>query len=154
MDKPKYVLVTYIRTTPEKLWQALTDPAFTLKYFFTTSIESTWKPGAKWKGVSGGKVVISGEVIEFDPPRKLVQTFVGDSKPEAYVGGASRLTYDIEPVGDSCKLTIIHEADKANPKMLDDVSNGWPLIIASLKSLLETGQPLEATNKVAGCGQR
>ena len=153
MDKPKYVLVTYIRTTPEKLWQALTDPAFTLKYFFTTSIESTWKPGAKWKGTSGGKVVISGEIIESNPPRKLVQTFVGNHSPENYVDGPSRVTYDIEPVADSCKLTITHEADKANPKMLNDVGNGWPLIIASLKSFLETGQPLEATNMVAGCGK-
>lgn len=150
MEKPQFVYVTYIRTTPEKLWQALTDPEFTQKYFCSTRHESEWKKGASWKMIAAdGAVSDSGEVLEIEPQRRLVLKWRNEFRPELRDEGYSRMTYELEQQGDMVKLTVMHQCDKAG-KFLAAVSNGWPMILASLKSMLETGEPLEATRKSCG----
>src|SRR5207249_792356 len=137
-----------IRTTPQKLWQALTDPAFTRQYWCATSQESEWKPGAAWRIMKpDGKVADSGEVVEIEPERRLVLKWRNEFVPELRAEGYSRMTYDLEPMGESVKLTVIHEMDKPDSKFIGAVSNGWPHILASLKSLLETGESLVETRQ-------
>jgi uncharacterized protein YndB with AHSA1/START domain len=146
MPGSKFVYVTYIRTTPERLWQALTDPEFTRRYWCETRHESEWKRGAAWRVlIPDGRVADSGEVLEIEPHRRLVLKWRNQFKPELHAEGDSRLTYELEPVGESVKLTIVHEMDKPGSKLIEAVSGGWPHILASLKSLLETGEPLEET---------
>lgn len=98
-----------------------------------------------------GKPIISGEIIAIDQPRKLVFTWLNETNPEIKAEGHSRVTYDLEPQGASVKLTIRHEMDKPGSKLLPTVSGGWPLVLASLKSLIETGEPLEATTRWVPC---
>jgi uncharacterized protein YndB with AHSA1/START domain len=146
MYKPKFVYVTYIRTTPEKLWRALIEPEFTRQFWVGTWQDCNWQKGESWRlMIPDGRVGDSGEVLEIDPPRKLVLSWRNEFKPELRDEGLSRLSYDLEQQGDMVKLTVIHESDTPNSKLIGAVSEGWPLILASLKSLLETGQPLEAT---------
>lgn len=146
MNKSTFVYVTYIRTTPEKLWQALTQPEFTRQFFFETVQECEWKPGASWRNVGpDGTVTDSGEVLEIEPAKKLVLKWKNEYKPEAAAEGYSRMTYTLEPEGDRVKFTVHHEIDIAGSKLIAQVSNGWPIILSSLKSLLETGESLEET---------
>jgi uncharacterized protein YndB with AHSA1/START domain len=148
MANSRFVYVTYIRTTPEKLWQALTDPKLTRQYFAGTSHESQWKQGAMWRMmIPDGRVADSGEVLEIEPHKKIVLSWRKEFIPEQRAEGYSRLTYLLEPVGKSVKLTVIHEMDQPGSKLIDGVSQGWPHILASLKSLLETGEPLEETRE-------
>ncbi|HEY2837881.1 MAG TPA: SRPBCC family protein [Pirellulales bacterium] len=148
MSASKFLYVTYIRTTPEKLWQALIEPEFTRQYWCETVQESEWKPGASWRiMIPDGRVADSGEIIECDPPRRLVHTWRNEFKPELRAEGYSRVTYEFEPQGDAVKLTVTHEIDLPNSKFIEAVSGGWPAILASLKSLLETGEPLEQTRR-------
>jgi len=146
MASSRFVYVTYIRTTPEKLWQALIDPEFTRRYWCDTHQESDWKEGASWRiMIPDGRVADSGEVLEIEPPRKLVLSWRNEFRPEVRAEGYSRLTYQLEPVGESVKLTVVHEMDKPDSKLIEGVSGGWPHILASLKSLLETGESLAST---------
>ena len=146
MDKSSFVYVTYIRTTPDKLWRALIEPEFTRQFWAGTWQESEWKVGAPWKiMIPDGRVGDNGEVLEIEPMRKLVLSWRNEFKPELRAEGYSRMTYLIEPQGDMVKLTVTHEMPKPGSKFIEAVSDGWPLILASLKSLLETGQSLEAT---------
>jgi uncharacterized protein YndB with AHSA1/START domain len=146
MDKPKFVYVTYIRTTPEKLWQALTDPEFTRRYWCETTHESEWKVGSSWRiMIPDGRVADGGEILEIEPLRKLVLSWRNEFKPELHTEGYSRLTYELEQQGESVKLTVIHESEIPGSKLIEAVSNGWPAILSSLKSLLETGESLEQT---------
>lgn len=148
MSASKFVYVTYIRTTPEKLWQALKEPEFTRQYWCETVQECDWKKGSSWKLVGPtGKVADAGEIIEIDPPKKLVLTWQNHLFPEANAEGFSRLTYELEPMGDSVKLVVIHEMNRPDSQLIEKVSGGWPHILASLKSLLETGKPLVETSK-------
>lgn len=148
MSVSRFVYVTYIRTTPEKLWQALIDPELTRQYWCETYQESDWQPGSSWRiMIPDGRVGDSGEVVEFDPPKRLVLTWQNQFVPELRDEGYSRLTYELEPVGESVKLTMIHEMDRPESKLIDAVSTGWPHILASLKSLLETGESLVETRK-------
>lgn len=148
MAKSEFVYVTYIRTTPEKLWQALTEPEFTRKFWVATVQECEWTKGATWKLMTpDGRVADAGEVVEIDPPRRLVLTWQNHLFPEVTAEGFSRLTYDLEPMGATVKLTVTHTMDKPQSKLVDKVSNGWPHILASLKSLLETGAALPGTDK-------
>jgi len=143
MAKSKYVYVTYIRTTPEKLWQALTDSNFTRQYFFGAAHESEWKAGSPWAmRLPDGMVCDAGEVLESDPPRKLVLKWRSELKPELHEEGFSRMTYEIEKSGPAVKFTILHESDVTNSKLIEAVSGGWPVVAASLKSLLETGEAI------------
>jgi uncharacterized protein YndB with AHSA1/START domain len=148
MAESRFVHVTYIRTTPAKLWQALIDPEFTRRYWCETVQESEWKPGASWRiMIPDGRIADSGEVLEIEPERRLVLKWRNEFKPELRLEGYSRMTCELEQVGDSVKLTIIHEMDKPGSKFIDAVTQGWPHILASLKSLLETGEALEGTSR-------
>jgi uncharacterized protein YndB with AHSA1/START domain len=143
-----FVYVTYIRTTPEKLWQALTDPEITSKYFAGTRHESEWKKGAAWRIIiPDGRVADAGEVLEIEPCKRLVLSWRNEFKPELREEGFSRMTYQLEPEGNSVKLTVIHEMEKPGSKLIEAVSEGWPHLLASLKSMLETGEPLAETTQ-------
>jgi uncharacterized protein YndB with AHSA1/START domain len=137
-----FVYVTYIRTTPEKLWDALTKPEFTRQYWFGFHQDCDWKKGSPWKLVSGdGMVADTGEVVEIEPPKRLVLKWRNEFRPELKADGYTRCTFAVERLGELVKLTITHEADDAH-KMIAAVSQGWPQILSSLKSLLETGHAL------------
>jgi len=149
MDKPKFVYVIYIRTTPEKLWNALREPEFTRKFWVESVQDCEWKVGASWKMmIPDGRVADSGEILEYEPHKKLVLTWENQfQKALKAEGTQSRLTYELEPQGDMVKLTLTHEFDRPGSKLEEGVSGGWPMILCSLKSLLETGEALEATSK-------
>jgi uncharacterized protein YndB with AHSA1/START domain len=143
MSKPEFVYVTYIETTPEKLWEALTDGDFTQRYWFGARLKSDWKVGSSFEMLRGdGTVSDRGEVVEFDRPRRLAYTFVNIS--EKYKNDRPALaTFVLEPFGNLVKLTLTHQGFAAGSKFFDGVSKGWPAILSSLKSILETGKPLE-----------
>ncbi len=148
MDKSEFVYVTYIRTTPEKLWRALTEPEFTRKFWVGTAQDCNWKAGAEWRLMApDGRVADAGEVVEIDPPRRLVLTWQNHLFAELTAEGFSRMTYDLEPMGSSVKLTVTHTIDRKDSKLVKAVSSGWPNILASLKSLLETGEALEGSDR-------
>jgi uncharacterized protein YndB with AHSA1/START domain len=144
----EFAYVTYIRTTPEKLWQALIEPELTRQYWAETWQESEWKKGATWQiMIPDGRVADSGEILEIDPPRKLVLSWRNEFRPALKAEGYSRLTYQLEQQGDMVKLTVLHQIDRPDSKLIQAVSGGWPVILASLKSLLETGESLAATRR-------
>jgi uncharacterized protein YndB with AHSA1/START domain len=148
MPSSRFVYVTYIRTTPEKLWRALIEPEFTRQYWAETWQESEWKPRASWRlMIPDGRVGDSGEILEIEPQRRLVLSWRNEFKPDLRAEGYSRLTLELEKHGASVKLTVIHEMEKPGSKLIDATSGGWPLIFASLKSLLETGESLEETRR-------
>jgi len=148
MANSRFMYVIYIRTTPEKLWQALTDPAFTRQFWAQTWQDCNWKPGASWRlMIPDGRVGDSGEVLEIEPPRRLVLSWRNEFVPEMREEGYSRLSYDFEQIGQSVKLTLIHESQQSDSKLIGAVSTGWPHILSSLKSLLETGESLEETRR-------
>jgi uncharacterized protein YndB with AHSA1/START domain len=147
-SKSEFVYVIYIRTTPEKLWRALTEPELTRQYWAGTWQESTWQVGASWRiMIPDGRVADSGEILEHDPPRRLVLTWRNEFRPEFREEGHSRLTYLLEQQGDMVKLIVMHEIDRPKSKLIEAVSTGWPPILSSLKSMLETGESLEATRR-------
>jgi uncharacterized protein YndB with AHSA1/START domain len=140
MAKSTFVYVTFIATTPEKLWSALTEPEFTRQYWFGMHQESDWKAGSSWRLVfADGRVADAGEVIEADPPRRLVLKWRNEFRPEIAAEGYSRCTMELEPVAGAVKLTITHALDREPSKFIEAVSGGWPQILSNLKSLLETG---------------
>ncbi len=141
MSKPVFVYTTYIETTAEQLWHALTDGDFTERYWFGHRITSDWKVGSAYGFKNQGKTMVEGEVLVADPPRRLAYSW-NNRKEEAKGEGTSRVTFDLEPRGTVVKLTVTH--DELSEKTLRDISGGWPLVIASLKSLLENGRPLPA----------
>ena len=141
MARSTFVYVTYIRTTPEKLWSALTDDVeFMKQYWFGTHCESQWKAGSSWKMVSGdGHITDAGEIVEAEPPRRLVIRWRNQSKPELKAEGESLCTMELEPSGTVVKLSITHTIEREPSKFIEAVSGGWPKVISNLKSLLETG---------------
>jgi uncharacterized protein YndB with AHSA1/START domain len=148
MNNSRFVYVTYIRTTPEKLWKALIDPEFTRRFWNETWQDCEWKPGATWRlMIPDGRVADAGEVVEIEPQRRVVLRWRNEFMPELREEGYSRMTYEIEKKGESVKLTVIHEMEGSGSKLIDAVSGGWPMILSSLKSLLETGQALEETKR-------
>lgn len=148
MAESEFVYVTYIRTTPEKLWQALTEPEFTRKFWANTVQECEWTQGATWKiVVPDGRAADTGEVVEIDRPKKLVLTWQNHLFPEMEAEGFSRMTYALEAKDGVVKLTLTHTMEKKDSKTIKAVSNGWPHLLASLKSLLETGESLAGTDK-------
>jgi uncharacterized protein YndB with AHSA1/START domain len=148
MGNSRFVYVTYIRTTPEKLWQALIDPGFTRRYFVETWQDCAWEAGASWRMmIPDGRVADSGQVLEIEPHRRLVLSWRNEFRPELHEEGYSRCTIELEKLGSSVKLTIVHEIDRPDSKLVQAVSNGWPHILSSLKSLLETGESLEETRR-------
>ncbi len=144
----RFVYVTYIRTTPEKLWDALLKPEFTRVYWYGIWQDCEWKKGASWKMMHpDGRVTDAGEVLEIEKPRRLVLKWRNEFRPELKAEGFSRCTIEIEPSPQGIKLTITHEIDKAVSKFIEAVSGGWPRILSSLKTLLETGQPMPTTDQ-------
>src|SRR3569833_2378806 len=143
----QYVYVTCIRTTPQKLWDALTSPEFQRKYWFDMYQESKWTKGSKWSmHFSDGRVADQGEVLESDPPRRLVLKWRNEFRPELKAEGFSRCVYEIEPDGDVTRLTVTHSSERENAEFIKAVAGGWPRILARLKSLLETGAALPRTH--------
>lgn len=154
MTKSEFVYTTYIKTTAEKLWNALTNPEFTKQYWFGVSCESEWKTGSSWQMVMpDGKITDMGEIIESNPPKRLVIKWRNEWKPEMKAEGYSLCSFDIEPNGSAMKLTVIHSIDKAPPsKLIEGVSGGWPKVLSNLKSLLETGKV--AIEGASGCDNK
>jgi len=140
MARSTFVYVTYIRTTPEKLWSALTDAEFMKQYWFGMRGESEWTVGSPWKLVSGDdQVYDAGEIVEADPPRRLVIRWQNQIKPELNAEGASLCTMEIERSGTAIKLSITHTIERDASKLIEAVSGGWPKVLSNLKSLLENG---------------
>ena len=139
MAKSTFVYVTYIRTTPEKLWSALTDAEFQKQYWFGMHCESQWTAGSPWKLVSGdGAIFDAGEIVEAEPPKRLVIRWQ-NQKPELKVEGHSLCIMELEPSSTAVKLSITHSIERDPSKLIEAVSGGWPKVISNLKSLLETG---------------
>jgi uncharacterized protein YndB with AHSA1/START domain len=155
MAKSTFVYVTYIRTTQEKLWSALTDPEFMKQYWFGMHCESQWTAGSPWKLVSSeGQVFDAGEIVEATPPRRLVIRWQHQHRPELKAEGPSLCTMELEAQGAAVKLSITHAADREDSKLIGAVSGGWPKILSNLKSLLENGSPaLEEAYPQGGQGQ-
>lgn len=148
MAESRFVYVIYIRTTPEKLWQALLEPEFTRQFWAECWQDCDWQPGSTWKlMIPDGRVGDSGKILEIDPPRRLVLSWTNEFMPELKEEGESRLTYELEQVGESVKLTVTHEMDRPGSELINQVSQGWPHLLSSLKSLLETGESLVETRK-------
>ena len=145
MSKPKHVYQIYIRTTPEQLWRAITDGEMTRRYFHSTAIESNFKAGSPvvWR-LPDGSAAVEGEIVEADPPRKLVTTWAFRFSPETAGDPPSRVSWEIEPVEESdvVKLTLVHDGFATETATSRAVGPGWNPILCSLKSLLETGEPL------------
>jgi uncharacterized protein YndB with AHSA1/START domain len=138
-----FVYVTFIRTTPEKLWTALTSPDFMRQYWFGVHFKTDWKAGSSWQMVyPDGRIADAGEVIEVEAPKRLVLKWRNEWKPELKAEGYSRCTVELEPMAGAVKLTISHIMDRPESKFIDAVSGGWPRILSNLKSLLETGEIL------------
>jgi uncharacterized protein YndB with AHSA1/START domain len=142
MARSTFVYVTYIRTTPERLWSALTDGEFMKQYWFGCHGESQWVAGAPWKNVGpNGAVLDAGEILEAERPKRLVIRWQNRSKPELEVEGASLCTMELEPGEGAVRLTITHAIERDPSKLIAAVSGGWPKVLSNLKSLLETGAP-------------
>ena len=141
MARSTFIYVTYIRTTPEKLWSALTtDVDFMKQYWFGVHCQSEWTAGSSWKMVSGnGQILDAGEILEAEPPRRLVIRWQHQNRPELKAEGDSLCTMELEPSGTAVRLSITHSIEREPSKLIEAVSGGWPKILSNLKSLLETG---------------
>jgi uncharacterized protein YndB with AHSA1/START domain len=139
----KKVYEIYIKTTPERLWRAITDPAERARFHFGAAIVSNqWTPGGRFAmSARGGTILLGdGEFLEVDPPRRLVQRMVALFSEETKNEGASRITWEIEPIGDSCRLTLTH--DQLREGAPEALYGGWPMVLSGLKTWLETGEEL------------
>ena len=134
------VFEIYIRTSPERLWEAITDRDIRSKYNFGAQVTSDWTQGSRYEMRQPGGLLGDGENLEVDPPRRLVQTMVARWSDEVEREGTSRVTWEIEPVGDSCRLTVTH--DQLREGANDELYGGWPMILSGLKTWLETGELL------------
>ena len=140
MARSTFVYATYIRTTPQKLWSALIDTEFMKQYWFGTYCESPWTAGSSWKHVDGdGGIYDAGEIVEAEPPRRLVIRWRNQHMPDLKAEGDSLCTMELEANGTAVKLSITHTIEREPSKFIAAVSGGWPKVISNLKSLLETG---------------
>ncbi len=147
------VFEIYIKTTPERLWEAITDPQMRAKYSFGVETNSDWTAGSGYKASVPGVIdIATGENLEVDPPRRLVQSFTALWSDDVKAAGTSRVTWEIEPVGDSCQLIVTHDQlpEDANPELY----GGWPQILSGLKTLLETGESLTTPGSLRYTGAR
>jgi uncharacterized protein YndB with AHSA1/START domain len=142
VPRPEFIYVTYIETTPEKLWEALTSSDFTKRYWWDTRVVSDWKVGSPFSLVLNGRTTDVGEVLEAERPRRLSYTFRHILNEAARNERPSRVTFVLEPHGKLVKLTLTHEDFAEDSVVIDGISKGWPAIMSSLKSLLETGEAL------------
>lgn len=151
MDKPEFVYVTYIRTTPVKLWEAVTKPEQARQYWGGLFNRSDWVKGSRWEHVNeadSDPIYVFGEILESDPPTRLVMSWV-DPENSA---DTSVVTLEIQPIDDLVRLTVIHGDFKAGSAMQGKVSKGWPLVLSSLKTFLETGQGIDIMGPSRTCG--
>ena len=147
------VFEIFIKTTPERLWEAITDPDLRARYTFGVRVESTWSEGSTYESSVPGVVTIAaGENLEVDPPRRLVQTLNALCSDDVKAEGTSRVTWEIEQVADSCRLTVVH--DQLRPGANGEIYGGWPMILSGLKTLLETGEPLTTPGSLLYAGAR
>jgi uncharacterized protein YndB with AHSA1/START domain len=130
----------YIKTTPERLWQAITDTEMRRKYTFGAVVVSDWTQGSRYEGNGRGNLIFEGENVEVDPPRRLVQTFRALWSEDVKREGDSQVTWEIEPIGDSCRLRVTHSKLRENAN--GELYGGWPMVLSGLKTLLETGELL------------
>lgn len=142
MAKPEFVYVTYIETTPEKVWEALISSEFSKRYWFGTELRSDWKVGSPFALVMNGTTTDVGEILEADPPRRLSYTFRHVLDDDMRNERPTKVVFAIEPHGKLVKLTLTHQGFAEGSKLLDGISKGWPAILSSLKSLLESGTAL------------
>jgi uncharacterized protein YndB with AHSA1/START domain len=143
MARSTFVYVTYIRTTPEKLWSALTDVEYMKQYWFGVRCESQWTAGSSWKMMyPDGRLTDDGEIVEAEPPRRLVIRWQHQYKPELKAEGKSHCTMELEPSGPAVKLSITHTIEREPSNLIVVLSAAWPMVISNLKSLLETGSPV------------
>jgi uncharacterized protein YndB with AHSA1/START domain len=134
------VYVIYIRTTPERLWSALTSAEFTRQYWLGIGVDADWKVGGSWKlTFPDGRTADTGEIVEFEPSKRLAIRWRNEFRPELKAEGWSLCTMEIEQSGDAVKLTVTHTMEREDSKFIGAVSGGWPQILSNLKSLLETG---------------
>lgn len=148
MSKPEFVHTTYIRTTPEKLWHALTDAEFTRRYWMDCTLRSDWKAGSRMTMERHGEIKNECKILESDPPRKLSYSWVSIHDPQMKSEKPSRVTYEIEPQGEIVKLVVTHEGFADGSKTLPSIAFGWPMVLASLKTILETGEPLNVSPEI------
>jgi uncharacterized protein YndB with AHSA1/START domain len=149
------VFEIYIKTTPERLWQAITDPAMRSEYNFGVGVHSDWTPGSRYQGIprqSPELVIAEGENLEVDPPRRLVQGFRALWSDAVKGEGTSRVTWEIEPIGDSCRLIVIH--DQLREGANAELYGGWPMVLSGLKTLLETGELLTTPGSLKYLGSQ
>lgn len=142
MRKPVFVYTIYIASTPEKVFKALTDTEATAKFWFGNAVTSDWKVGSPVTFRRDGKLTLEGKVLENDPPRRLSYTFLPRHDPFFSETHASRVVLDIEPQKDQVKLTVTHDDFADGSKVFESISNGWPLVLSSLKSYLESNRVL------------
>ncbi len=141
MTSTPYVYVTYIRTTQERLWEALTTTAFMRQYWFGMKFESGFTTGSPWRvETADGRLAASGEILESVPPTRLVIRWLDELKPEIKAEGYSRCVMELEPAGSAIKLTITHSMEVGGEKLIAAVSGGWPKVLSNLKSLIESGE--------------
>ncbi|MDR3493139.1 MAG: SRPBCC family protein [Ancalomicrobiaceae bacterium] len=139
-EKSQFVYVAYIRTTADELWSALTTPEITKKFWLGATFATDWKQGSAWTlHLDDGRLADIGEVLEIDPPKRLVLKWQHQFMPELKMEGDATCEIALEPAGNAVKLTIIHSIARADSKLIKAVSGGWPKIVSNLKSLLETG---------------
>src|SRR3989475_5792929 len=148
MSASTFVYVTYIRVTPERLWHALTTPEIIKQYRFGMRVESEWNVGSTWRMHADGSLMDSGEILESVSPKRLVMSWLSEWRPEFRAEGDSRCVYEIEPTGASAKLTLTHSIERPDSKFIRAVSEGWPMVISNLKSVLETGRSEEHTSEL------
>jgi uncharacterized protein YndB with AHSA1/START domain len=142
----------YIKATPQRLWDAITDSEMRKQYWFGVGVESDWTPGSRYRAVHpmSPEAISEGENLEVDPPRRLVQSFNALWSDEAKAVGTSRVTWEIEPVGDSCRLMVTH--DQLPDGAPEEVYGGWPQVLSGLKTLLETGERLTTPGSLMYAG--
>jgi DNA-binding transcriptional ArsR family regulator/uncharacterized protein YndB with AHSA1/START domain len=140
---PAYVHTTFIRATPDRIWQALTESDFTVRYYYGSTVDSDWQPGSPVQYRIGGELALEGVILESDPPRRLTMTFHAVWDEEVAADEPSRMTFEIDVAGPGVsKLTVVHDGFRAETETWRQVTGGWSFIAAGLKTLLETGEPL------------
>jgi uncharacterized protein YndB with AHSA1/START domain len=145
------VFEIYVKTTPDRLWEAITSEEMRARYSFGVGTVSEWTPGSKYKAAVPGVIEIaSGENLEVDPPRRLVQSFNALWSEDVQKQGTSRVTWEIEPVGSSCRLRVTH--DQLDEDANNELYGGWPMILSGLKTLLETGEDLDTPGSLRYAG--
>ena len=144
MDKPRHVFEVWIQTTPAALWDAITNPAITRKYFYDSEVRSDWKPQSRVAHYIAGELALDGKVLESDPPRRLVTTFSAQYDAAEKNDPPSRVTWEIEQRGALCRLRVVHDEFESETATFKSVGGGWPYILSGLKTVLETGKAMPA----------